>query len=193
MSLTGSGFSTGSEHRSGSAVAKSALEVDGGDPPAPQDAEHGRPEPGLAEPQPLVQPLAPELEEWAPETVRTLVALPFMAAHLVARRRGPADAWMPDDEELELMAGPLLRMANRYSMLRALARFGDPIAFAAATGTYTVAESRRIALWRLQTDADAWEAPDADLAAAGLHVVAERPGEPATVRPWRPPVVPEEA
>jgi hypothetical protein len=191
-----SGFSTVSAHRSGSrgAVVRPRLDVDGGtDPPAvdehgDQHGEHG--EPGGPQPPPPPVELEPP-PEWTRDTVRTFVGLPFMVAHLYARRRGPADAWMPDDAELDLMVGPLLNMANRYAMTRSLARFGDPVAFAAAVGTYTTAESRRVALWRLEhgQGAEPTPAPDADL--AGLHVAAEDAQAP--VRAWRPPTIAGEA
>jgi hypothetical protein len=175
-------------------VGKALLEVRGGEPPPEEpDVDHA------AQPTPEAPPVvAPGLveppAEWSREAVETFVALPFMAAHLFARRRGPADAWMPDDAELDLMAGPLLNMANRYSWLARFARFGDPLAFASAAGTYTVAESRRIARWRLENEGVP-AAPDEEIGFAGLHVAAERPGgqSPPPVRPWRPPVVPEEA
>jgi hypothetical protein len=167
-----------------------ALDVDGGTAPAPVgDADQERPL-GPDAP-PVVQP--PGLEEappeWTRDTVRTIVALPFMAAHLFARRRGPADAWMPDEDELDLMVGPLLNMANRYTATRAFARFGDPVAFAAAVGTYTTAESRRVALWRLEHAQPGEATPSPDEELHGLHVAADRVQAPP--RPWRPPVVEE--
>ena len=185
-------------------MAKPLLEVDGGS--APPTGDEPRPRngggPGEEAPSPpfvqagVVEPP----EEWSRETLKTIVALPFMAAHIVARRQGPPDAWMPDDDELDVMAGPLLGMANRYAMLRALARFGDPVAFTAAVGTYTVAESRRMTRWRLQYAEEIDEGMEEEMIPEGLHVAAERPGarparEPveAQVRPWRPPVVSEEA
>jgi hypothetical protein len=174
-------------------VARPSLDVDGGQPPPPT-AEHGDEhggEHGAAGPQPPPPELQLEASpEWTRETVRTFVGLPFMVAHLYARRRGPDDAWMPDDGELELMTAPLVNMVNRYAATRALARFGDPVAFAAAVGTYTTAESRRIALWRLE-HADAGDVPPMpDEELAGLHVAAETP--PGAVRAWRPPRVPAE-
>jgi hypothetical protein len=185
-----SGFWTGSAPRSGCVVAKPSLQVDGGQPPPAAD----EPELDQAAGGPAVAPaLEPELEQppalWERDTVRTIVALPFMAAHLFARRRGPADAWMPDEDELDLMAGPLLNMANRYTVTRSLARFGDPVAFAAALGTYTTAESRRIARWRLE-HAETAPMPDQDL--DGLHVAASEPAGTG-FRPWRPPVVADES
>jgi hypothetical protein len=172
-------------------VGKSLLEVRGGEPPPEEPdvdaAAQTAPEaPPVVAPGLVVEPPA----EWSREAVETFVALPFMAAHLFARRRGPADAWMPDDAELDLMTAPLLNMANRYSLLRRFARFGDPLAFASAAGTYTVAESRRIARRRLENEGVP-PAPDEEIGFAGLHVAAERTGgQSAPVRPWRPPAVP---
>jgi hypothetical protein len=170
-------------------VARPRLDVDGGTDPPPA-AEHGD-EHGAEPPGPQPPPPPAELEpppEWTRDTVRTFVGLPFMVAHLYARRRGPADAWMPDDDELDLMVGPLLNMANRYAMTRSMARFGDPVAFAAAIGTYSTAESRRIALWRLEHQAAEQAPPDADL--AGLGVTA---ADAASPRAWRPPTIAPEA
>jgi hypothetical protein len=167
-----------------------SLAVDGGTPPPPPDRDEPveQQQPGAP---PVVQPpLVEELPDlWTSETIRTFVALPFMAAHLYARRRGPDDAWLPDESELDLMAGPLLNMANRYDMVRRLARFGDPVAFAAATGTYVTAESRRIALWRLEHEGPEPPAPDADLP-AGVGVTEA--AQPAPVRPWKPTTPPPE-
>jgi class 3 adenylate cyclase len=168
------------------------LDVDGGTPPATDERDDAEREHGAGQPAPppIAEPgLEPPPPEWTRETVRTFVGLPFMVAHLYARRRGPADAWLPDDDELDLMVGPLLNMANRYAMSRSLARFGDPVAFAAAVGTYSTAESRRIALWRLEHAEGAEPGPDADLG-VGLGVHA---GDAATPRAWRPPNVPTES
>jgi hypothetical protein len=168
---------------------KPALDVDGGTPP-PTAGDADPDQPLGPEAPPVDQPPGPEEAppEWTRDTVRTIVALPFMAAHLFARRRGPADAWMPDEDELDLMVGPLLNMANRYTVTRAFARFGDPVAFAAAVGTYTTAESRRVALWRLEHGQPAEATPSPDEELHGLHVAADGPQAP---RPWRPPVVEE--
>ena len=185
-------------------MARSLLEANG--VIAPPADDESRPPGGSAPSYDAAPPVqsagSVDEPEWSRETLKTIVALPFMAAHIVARRQGPPDAWMPDDDELDLMTSPLLGMANRYSMLRALARFGDPVAFTAAVGTYTVAESRRIALWRLQY-AEAYDpTAEEELLAAGLHVASEEPAArpqrapvtaPGGVRAWKPPNLAEEA
>lgn len=180
-------------------MASHPLTINGGTPPPAADDDRpqgaGGPLREEAPPASLVQSPTPveAPEEWSRETLKTIVALPFMAAHIVARRQGPPDAWMPGDEELDLMTGPLLGMANRYAVLRALSRFGDPVAFTAAVGTYTVAESRRIAAWRLRYAEELPIEEELDLGgivttAGGPPRTPERPPAASEgVRAWRPP------
>jgi hypothetical protein len=188
-------------------VAKApTLKVDGGAPPVDVDRDPDlvdELEPGAAH-----VDLGADLElepGWSRETLRSLVAVPFLALHLLERRRGPADAWLPDDGELDVMATPLYNLVVRSVRLRPLARYGDGVAFAAATGTYVAGESRRIALWRVEHVGGAEPAPDADVAhlftrAAEPQARHEEPPRPSgpppivvdDVRPWRPPSVPSE-
>lgn len=186
-------------------MAKPTLKVDGGAPPADVDLDPDH----VAEPAPgaVAVDLGADAElepGWSRETLRSLVAVPFLALHLLERRRGPADAWLPDDGELDVMATPLYNLVVRSVRLRPLARYGDGVAFAAATGTYVAGESRRIALWRVEyANAGGAPAPDADVAhlftrpAEARHDEPPRPSGPAVdvadVRPWRgPPTVPSE-
>jgi hypothetical protein len=191
-------------------VAKSpTLKVDGGAPPVDADQDPDRVdelEPGAVHVD--LGGAADELEPgWSRETLRSLVAVPFLALHLLERRRGPADAWLPDDGELDVMATPLYNLVVRSVRLRPLARYGDGVAFTAATGTYVAGESRRIALWRVQHADGGEPAPDADVAhlftrpaeqpPPSRHDEPPRPSGPPPivvddVRPWRPPSVPNQ-
>jgi hypothetical protein len=186
-------------------VARPTLKVDGGAPPppvddVPDDADAPL-EPGAVR---LDDPGDVELEPgWQRETIRSLVAVPFLALHLLERRRGPADAWLPDDGELDVMAVPLYNLVVRSVRLRPLAKYGDAIAFTTATGTYVAGESRRIAIWRAEYVPGEPIAPDADVShlftrptePQPRHDAPPQPSGPpidVDVRPWRPPNVPPE-
>jgi hypothetical protein len=173
-------------------VSRPSLTVDGGRPPAPAaEREHGEEELEHGAVQVPLPETTDEDPGWSYSTLKTLVSIPFMVAHVVASRQGPRDAWEPDAAELGVMVDPLYNMCQRYAVLRRLARFSDPIAFAAATGAYTKAESTRIARWRAEHgQGEPSIEPDAEL--DGLGVTATRLDD-TTMRTWRPPNLPTES
>lgn len=93
-----------------------------------------------AEPQPEVDAPSAELDpdvRWEEAQVRTLLKIQGGALHLVLSGGHP-QAWKYTADDLDDIAGPLTRIANRYPLTRAAAAAGDELALAAALGKYGV-------------------------------------------------------
>jgi hypothetical protein len=85
----------------------------------------------------LEDELLQELEQWDEKQIRELLTLQGEITHAVFAA-GPDDdeTWYQTERDLNAIAPPLTRIANRYDAIRAAAAAGDEILLASAVSRY---------------------------------------------------------